>query len=151
MPLINYPGDEERKAEAVADPTSLSKRAARRLIQRAFVLAGRDRNVRQHIREASGAILWVIEDWDLAWTIFFDKGKLEFDRRPAKRPDLTLTWPTAEEFFSQIESTARRADRPERAGNPRLWKFGQPVYAAFLAALREVLLDPVDEDGTRLA
>jgi hypothetical protein len=151
MPLINYPGDEERKAEPVADPTSLSKRAARRLIQRAFVLAGRDRNVRQHIREARGAILWVIEDWDLAWTIFFDKGKLEFDRRPAKRPDLTLTWPTAEEFFSQIASTARRDDRPERAGNTQLWKFGQPVYAAFLAALREVLLDPVDEDGTRLA
>jgi len=133
------------------DTASLSKRAARRLIQRAFVLAGRDRNVRQHIREPRGAILWVIEDWDLAWTIFLDKGKLVFDRRPAKHPDLTLTWPTADEFFSQIESATQRDDLPERTGNAQLWKFGQPVYAAFQVALREVLLDPVDEDGTRLA
>ena len=139
------------ESQGISDPSTLSKRAARRLIQRAFVLAGRDRNVRQHIREARGAVLWVIEDWDLAWTIFFEKGKLEFDRRPTKRPDLTLTWQTAEEFFSQLENTARRDDRPARAGNAQLWKFGQPVYTAFLAALREVLLDPVDEDGTRLA
>lgn len=139
------------ESQRISDPSTLSKRAARRLIQRAFVLAGGDRNVRQHIREAHGAILWVIEDWDLAWTIFFDKGRLEFDRRPAKRPDLTLSWPTAEEFFSQVENTARRDDLPERTGNTQLWKFGQPVYTAFLAALLEVLQNPVDEDGTRLA
>ncbi len=151
MLVRNNPSESNFQVGSIEDSSTLSKRAARRLIQRAFVLAGRERNVRQHIREARGAILWVIEDWDLAWTIFFEKGKLEFDRRPAKRPDLTLTWPTAEEFFAQIEATTRRDDLPERTGNAQLWKFGQPVYAAFLVALREVLLDPVDEDGTRLA
>lgn len=133
------------------DTTSLSKRAARRLIQRAFVLAGRDRNVRQHIREAHGAILWVIEEWDLAWTIFFEKGKLEFDRRPTKRPDLTLTWHTAGEFFKQVESSARKDDGPQRVGDATVWKFAQPVYSGFCASLREVLRNPVDEDGVRLA
>ena len=139
------------ESQGISDPSTLSKRAARRLIQRAFVLTGRERNVRQHIREARGAILWVIEDWDLAWTIFFDKGKLEFDRRPAKRPDLTLTWHTADEFFRQVESRARKDDGPERAGNESLWKFAQPVYSGFCASLREVLQNPVDQDGVRLA
>lgn len=139
------------ESQGISDPSTLSKRAARRLIQRAFVLAGRDRNVRQHIREARGAILWVIEDWDLAWTTFLKKGKLEFDRRPAKCPDLTLSWPTAEEFFAQGETDARRNDGPQRTGRTELWKFVQPVYGTFFAALREVLQDPVDEDGVRLA
>lgn len=138
-------------SRAVADPLALSKRAARRLIQRAFVLAGRERNVRQHIREAHGTILWVIEDWDLTWTTFLDKGKLEFDRRPAKRPDLTLSWPTAQRFFAQAEADTRADDACQRSGQASLWRFVQPVYTAFFATLREVLQDPVDEDGTLLA
>ncbi|HEV2350223.1 MAG TPA: hypothetical protein VG028_10310 [Terriglobia bacterium] len=151
MSLISYPADEDRQSEAVVDPTSLSKRAARRLFQRAFVLAGRDRNVRQHIREAHCALLWMIEDWDFAWTIFLDKGKIEFDRRPTKRPDLTLSWPTAEEFFKQVEKGSRKDDAPARTGDSSVWKFAQPVYSGFCAALRQVLRDPVDENGVRLA
>lgn len=149
--MLKYPGDEDRTIEAVADPTSLSKRAARRLIQRAFVLAGRDRNVRQHIREARCLMLWVIEDWDLAWTVSLDRGRMEFDRRPTKRPDLTLTWPTAEEFFKQVAVGTRKDDAPYHSGDASLWKFAQQVYSSFCAALREVLLDPVDENGVRLA
>jgi hypothetical protein len=151
MSLITYPGDQDRQIEAVVDPTSLSRRAARRLFQRAFVLAGRDRNVRQHIREARCAILWVIEDWDFSWTIYLDKGKMEFDRRPTKKPDLTLTWPTGEEFFKQVEKGTRKDGAPAREGDAALWKFVQPVYSGYCAALRGVLLDPVDENGVRLA
>lgn len=77
-----------------------SKRAARRVIQRAFVLAGRDRQLRQHLREVRLTTLWILEDWDLVWTVIIDRGKMEFERRPAKHPDLTLTWRTAHEFFS---------------------------------------------------
>ena len=151
MSMINYPGDEERKAEAVADPASLSKRAALRVFQRAFVLAGRERNVRQHIREAHCLLLWVIEDWDLAWTVILDRGNIEFDRRPTKHPDLTLTFPTAEEFFKQVGSNARKDDGPARMGDMTYWKFAQVVYSGFCASLREVLQNPVDENGIRLA
>src|SRR5579859_942915 len=151
MPLISYPGDEERKAEAVSDPASLSKRAALRVFQRALVLAGRERNVRQHIREAHCLILWVIQDWDLEWTVTLDRGKIEFDRRPTKHPDLTLTFPTAEEFFKKVQSNARKDDGPARTGNAQIWKFAQPVYSGFCTALREVLQNPVDENGIRLA
>ena len=151
MSLISYPGDEEHKAEAVADPTALSKRAARRIFQRAFVLGARDRNVRQHIREAHCLILWVIEDWDLTWTVSLNRGIVEFDRRPTKRPDLTLTWRTADEFFKQAEITGRNDDGPERNGDVKLWKVAQPVYAGFCASLRELLLNPVDESGVRIA
>lgn len=151
MTLINYPGDDEPLSAGPADPALLSRRAARRLFQRAFVLAGRDRNVRQHIREAHCVILWVIEDWDFAWTIFMDKGKIEFDRRPTKRPDLTLTWPTAEDFFKQVQKGTRKDDAPAHAGDAAAWKVAQPLFSGFCAALREVLLDPVDENGVRLA
>src|SRR5579859_782973 len=147
MPLISYPGDEERTSEAVSDPASLSKRAALRVFQRSIVLAGRDRNVRQHIREAHCLILWVIEDWDLTWTVILDRGKIEFDRRPSKHPDLTLMWQTADEFFEQVKSSARKDDGPARTGDTAYWKFAQVLYSGFCAALREVLLNPVDENG----
>jgi hypothetical protein len=32
--------------------------------------------------------------------VTIDRGRIEFERRPAKHPDLTLSWQTAEEFFS---------------------------------------------------
>jgi hypothetical protein len=84
-----------------------SKRAARRILQRAFVLTGRDRPLRQHIRESRFTTLWVLEDWDLAWTVIVDRGKIEFERRPAKHPDLTLSWPAADEFFSSASLSFR--------------------------------------------
>jgi hypothetical protein len=151
MSFISYPGDDDPQSAGPADPASLSRRAARRVFQRAFVLAGRDRNVRQRIREARFAILWVIEDWDFTWTTYLDKGKIEFDRRPTKRPDLTLTWPTAEEFFLQAGKGTRKDDAPAHTGDAAVWKFVQPVYSGFCTALREVLRDPVDENGVRLA
>ena len=64
----------------------LSRRAARRLIQRATVLAGRDRNVRQHIREARVTMHWVLEDWGFGGTVILDRGRINFDRRPVRHP-----------------------------------------------------------------
>jgi hypothetical protein len=149
------------------DPTSdsptLSKRAARRLIQRAFVLAARDRIVRQHIREARLTTRWVLEDWKLVWTLILDRGKLDFDRRPAKNADLVLTWTSASAFFKEVQNATRsrgwlgvgagqRGEEPEAKlnGDVQLAKVLEPVYFAFCAALRELLTNPVDGNGDPL-
>ncbi len=129
----------------------LSKRAARRLIQRAFVLVGRDGNVRQHLRQASAVTLWVLEDWKLAWTVELNRGRIQFERRPARHPDLTLTWRTAEEFFHQIEAGVFPEDGFEIAGNLESRRFSQPVYQAFCKVLLKVLRYPFDDAGNRLA
>jgi len=142
--------NESFPAEEVPASQALSKRAARRLIQRAFVLVGRDRNVRQHLREASVVTLWTLEDWKLAWTVELERGKVHFERRPAKHPDLTLTWRTAEEFFNQIENGVPPDDGLGIAGNLHLRRFSQPVYQAFCKALRKVLRYPFDDEGNRL-
>ena len=107
MRLENGNSNFEVNQESFLPP---SKRAARRILQRAFVLTGRDKPLRQHIREVQFTTLWVLEDWDLAWTVIIDRGKIEFERRPAKHPDLTFTWPTAEEFFA----TAGLSSQPRR-------------------------------------
>ena len=137
-----------------ADPTivssRLSKRAARRIIQRAFVLAGRDRNVRQHIRAAEVTSLWIIEDWRLAWTLLVHRGRVEFDRRMTRKPDLTLTWRTAEDFFKESEAGVRGQDRSEVTGNLALYRFTEPVCQAFWVSLRKLLRNPVDGTGDPL-
>jgi len=97
-----------------------SKRAARRILQRAFVLTGRDRPLRQHIREARFTILWVLEDWDLVWTVIIDRGKIEFARRPAKHPELTLSWRTASEFFSSASLSFHPKRGPSRGAGFRV-------------------------------
>jgi len=137
-------------AEPTLVPWQLPKRAARRIIQRAFVLAGRDRNVRQHVREAAVASLWTIEDWDLSWTLLIHRGRLEFDRRPTKKPDMTFTWRTAEDFFREAHAGARGQTAAEVTGNLSLRRFADPVRRAFWAALSELLNNPVDEDGDPL-
>jgi hypothetical protein len=149
--------------EPTSDFATLSKRAARRLIQRAFVLAGRDRVVRQHIREANLSTRWVLEDWDLEWTLILDRGKLDFERRPAKRADLVLTWSSASAFFREVQNATRsrgglaasagqdgQAPTTKLNGDIRFVKILEPVYFSFCAALREVLANPVDENGDPL-
>lgn len=127
-----------------------SKRAARRMIQRAFVLVGRDRNVRQHLREIRLETLWVLEDWNFAWSITLDRGKIRFDRRPAKRPGLTLTWPAAEEFFHGIEAGRLGAPAIEPAGGQDLRRIFDLLCRSFAQALFAVLKNPFDEAGNRL-
>jgi hypothetical protein len=137
-------------AEPTIVPSGLSKRAARRIIQRAFVLAGRDRNVRQHIRAAEVTSLWIIEDWHLSWTLLVHRGRVEFDRQPARRPDLTLTWRTAEDFFKESESCERGQSNSEVTGNLALRRFIEPVWRAFGVSLRGLLRNPVDGSGEPL-
>ncbi len=97
----------ESMIETQDSPLPPSKRAARRIIQRAFVLTGRDRQLRQHIREVQLTTLWSLDDWELVWTVVIDRGKIEFERRPAKHPDMTLSWQTADEFFSRASRSFR--------------------------------------------
>ena len=138
------------------DPASLSKRAARRLIQRAWVLTGRDRRLRQHIRELNLTTLWVIEDWGLAWTVFLERGRIEFDRRPAKKPHTTFAWQGAREFFACIEDSVpleKALAETESAGlegSVPVERALEPVCRVFATMLREVLRNPFDENGDPL-
>jgi hypothetical protein len=129
---------------------TLSKRAARRIIQRAFVLMGRDKALRQHIRESELTTLWVVEDWELEWTVFFHRGRFEVERRVAKHPDVTLTWATADEFFRQAERAGEGHVQVEFHFSPGSRRFFEPLMRGFFAALRHVLSNPVDDVGESL-
>ena len=129
---------------------ALSKRAARRIIQRAWVLAGRDRRVRQHIRSAGFSSLWILEDWNFTWTVVFDRGRLEFDRRPTKRPDLTFAWQSAGDFFAEIKTGVRAAQGFQAEGDLALQRICEPVYRSFTKTLQTLLGQPVDENGVPL-
>jgi hypothetical protein len=133
------------------DPaTSLSKRAARRIIQRAFVLMGRDKVLRQQIRESEITTLWIVEDWDLQWTVFLHRGKFEFERRPAKHPDVTLAWPTAEEFFQQVDRSGEALVQVQILPAQEHRRFLETLLRGFFACLRHVLASPVDDVGESL-
>ena len=129
---------------------ALSKRAARRIIQRAWVVTGRDRRVRQHIRSAGFSALWILEDWNFTWTVVFDRGRLEFDRRPTKRPDLTFTWQSAADFFAEIETGVRAAQGFQAEGDLALQRVCEPVYRSFSKTLQTLLGQPVDANGMPL-
>jgi hypothetical protein len=142
------PGEASPREDSPLPP--ISKRAARRLLQRAFVLAGRDRTVRQHIREAGMTTLWVLEDWKFAWTVEIERGKVRFDRRPTRAPDLTLAWPSAEEFFKTFWEGRDPGDSLRLEGNAVLRRFSDPVYSVFCRTLQQVLRDPFDGAGNPL-
>jgi hypothetical protein len=144
------PEAEIASTEEALPPPEISKRAARRLLQRAFVLVGRDRTVRQHIREARVITLWSLEDWGFEWTVGLDRGKLHFDRRPSRAPDLTLTWPSAEEFFKGLWEGKNPDDSLVLEGDLRLRRFADPIYGAFCRLMRQVMQVPFDEAGNRL-
>ena len=129
---------------------ALSKRAARRIIQRAWVLTGRDRRVRQHLRSAGFSALWTLEDWNFTWTVVFDRGRVEFDRRPTKKPDVTFTWQRAADFFTEIESGNRAAQGFRTEGDPALLRICEPAYKTFSKMLQALLQQPVDENGMSL-
>ena len=137
-------------SEESLPPPAISKRAARRLLQRAFVLAGRDRTVRQHIREARVITLWALEDWRFEWTVALERGKVRFDRRAARAPDLTLTWPSAEGFFLSLWEGKSPDGDMLPGGDQRLRRYLDPLYNAFCRELKQLLHDPFDEAGNRL-
>ncbi|MGO8789593.1 MAG: hypothetical protein ACLQVL_19710 [Terriglobia bacterium] len=133
------------------DPaTSLSKRAARRIIQRAFVLMGRDKVLRQQIRESEITTLWIVEDWELEWTVFFHRGKFAVERRPAKHPEVTLSWPTAEEFFKQVDRSGETNVQVQILPAQEHRRFFETLLRGFFACLRHVLANPVDDVGESL-
>jgi hypothetical protein len=134
----------------VPDRPSISKRAARRLIQQAFVLTGRDRSVRQHIREARLVTLWVLEDWNFEWTVTIDRGKVRFDRRPAREPDMTLRWPSAGEFLAGIQEGRAPDGSMEPEGGADFQSYVEPVYRSFCQSLEHVIRYPVDDAGNPL-
>jgi hypothetical protein len=132
-------------------PADLSKRGAQRLIQRAIVLAGRNRHVKQQIREADLTSVWSIVDWDLEWAVSIRRGKLDFDRRLPRRPDIQIRWPTAAAFFAEAgDPRAAGRSQGQYDGPPQMRRMWDVLHQAFRAALGEVLENPVDEDGTRL-
>jgi len=133
----------------ITDCSTLSKRAARRLIQRALVLAGRERTLRQHIREAELVTLWALEDWELEWTLTLDHGKLDFERRASKRPDATFAWSAAADFFLQVGS-GNLEPITTYSGPALPRRTLEPLFHAFCAALRAVLQNPVDGNGDPL-
>lgn len=133
------------------EPSAISKRAARRLIQRALVLAGRDAHLHALIREAEVVTRWTLEDWDLEWSVILKRGKVTYDRRPARQPDSILIWPVALEFFAEAETGFRQERHPAILENAELAKFLIPLARTFFRQLRHVLQFPVDEAGTRLA
>ena len=132
-----------------SSPGGISKRAAQRLIQRALVLAGRNRDVRQHIREADLTSVWAIEDWRLEWAVSIRRGKFDFDRRLPGRPDIRVSWPSAEGFFREAGGEGKEAE-PVYEGPPEARRIWDVVHRAFRAALHELLENPVDGDGRRL-
>jgi len=140
--------EQSRESEVVAP--ALSKRGVRRVIQRAFVLVGRERAIRQQIREVELNTYWAIEDWGLEWTVVFDHGRLEFHRGHVGKPQVNYHWETGEEFLGQVESGASSSDGLQFVGDPVWRRAVEPVFKLFLTTLRAVLADPVDDDGTRL-
>jgi len=156
----------ELSTESLLPP---SKRAARRIVQRAFVLTGRDRHLRQHVREVHLTTLWILEDWDLVWTVIIDRGRLEFERRPAKHPDLVFNWRTASDFFASASDERRgvalAADLAQPQGSSRLGdthsgltltvnvelrRVASNLLNCFLGHLGHVLRNPVDGAGESL-
>jgi len=156
----------EQSTEFLLPP---SKRAARRILQRAFVLAGRDRHLRQHIRSAQFTTLWILEDWDLVWTVIVERGRLEFERRPAKHPDLIFNWRTAADFFTsasndrmgavlmaglgQSQGSPLHGDAQTAltlTGNAELRRVASHLLHCLLGHLGHVLRNPVDGSGESL-
>ncbi len=147
--MPNVPPIEEKPPRQ--DPaTSLSKRAARRIIQRTFVLMGRNKTVKQLIRESDLTMVWIIEDWELEWTVLLRHGKFEVERRQAKHPDATLYWPTAVEFFSQVDRHTSTNIQVQITPEPVQKRFFDTLLRDFFSTLRLVLENPVDAVGQNL-
>jgi hypothetical protein len=111
---------------------------------------GRDKHFRQHTREAAFTSLWVLEDWGLAWTVNLARGRLEFDRRPAKHPDLTLTWQSGARFLDHAETGISSPDEFQLEGDVSSRRVLEAVCTAFFRALGNVIRYPVDDNGESL-
>ena len=133
-----------------AQGSSLSKRAALRLIQRAWVLTGRERSVRHYVREARLSTRWSLGVGGPVWTVVIDRGRVHFERRPTKQPNVTFVWSSAEDFFRNVENGCN--DQTLKIeGEPEARRKAEPIGRVFLQMLRRVMKYPYDDDGRRLA
>lgn len=139
-----------QKTEADSEYPEISKRGARRVIQRAFVLVGREKAIRQHLREVELTSHWSLDDWGLEWTVVLDYGTLEFHRGRVGRANLKYTWSSAASFFAQVKNGFVPTEGLALESHPDHARTIEPVFAAFQAALRRVLRDPVDDAGDPL-
>ena len=114
------------------------------------MLVGRSRAIRQHLRSSSFTTLWVIEDWGLEWTVICHGGYLDFHRGRAGKPQITYTWPTAEEFLAQVESGKAVADQPRIEGDSTLRGLAARAVDGFMDSLPAVLANPVADEGERV-
>jgi len=114
------------------------------------VLTGRDRSVRQHIREVRIATVWVLEDWNFEWTVEIDHGKLRFERRPPRAPDVTLTWPSADDFFRNIGEGRTPDTHLAIEGSVAHRGYVDIVYRGFCRQLEQVIKYPFDDAGNPL-
>jgi len=130
---------------------SLSKRAARRVIQRAFVLIGRDKALRQKLRSGKLTTRWLVEDWGLEWTVIIAEGHLEFHRGHVGKAQVSFLWKSGDDFLGQIATGTNPGDGFELECEPALRRVVDSLFAAFGNTLKAVLADPVDDDGVRLA
>ncbi len=87
----------------------------------------------------------MLEDWDFEWTVMIDRGKVRFDRRPTRTPDITLTWPDAAEFLAAVQEGRVPDDSRVLAGNTDLLTYVEPVYRSFCRWLEQVIRYPVDD------
>ena len=134
----------------VEPSSNLSKRGARRVIQRAFVLAGRNRTLRQSLRDVQLNTRWAIEDWDLEWTVLLNSGHPEFHRGHVGKAQVALRWQSGKAFLGQIETGLVAKDDFAFDGDPGWRRIIDALFSVFRASLKEVLHDPVDDDGVRL-
>lgn len=137
-------------SKEVTSSPPLSKRAARRVIQRAFVLVGRDRTVRQNLRSVELNTRWAVFDWNLEWTVLIDRGHLEFHRGHVGKAQVGLSWKTGEGFLAHIETGSPLKDVFEMDCDPASRRVVDLLFNAFRGPLKKVLDDPVDDDGVRL-
>jgi hypothetical protein len=111
---------------------------------------GREKTLRQQIRESELATLWIIEDWELEWSVFLHHGRLKVERRPARHPDVTLTWASGEEFLKQAEQPDATLGQVRIIPAQERRRFFEALLRGFFACLRRVLSNPVDEQGDSL-
>lgn len=142
--------DDTTVPNAAESIPSLSKRAARRVIQRAFVLVGRDKALRQKFRSVELASHWRVEDWDLKWTVVVDEGHIEFHRGHVGKAKVSFLWMTGDDFLGQIVTGTNPGGGFDLDCEAALRRVADPLFAAFASTLKVVLADPIDDDGVRL-
>lgn len=130
--------------------SALSKRAARRVIQRAFVLVGRDKALRQNLRSVVLTTRWMIEDWGLEWTVVVDEGHLEFHRGHVGKAQVSSIWKSGDDFLGQFVNGTSPGDGFELECEPALRRVVDLLFGAFGKKLKAVLDEPIDDDGVRL-